>query len=227
MEGAYNSAPPYLEEATSGFKEKHPSVLRSLLRNRGLKRYINKAVASWRGNMANGRGLSPAQVKRALARYERSLVTYAFRLTGDLEQARDIVQETFLRLCVASFERGGDELGRWLFRVCRNQAIDVLRKEGRTASLEEVETTHYPSPEPSPSAIAERREAVDQIMGFLDKLPKKQQEVVSLRFEQSMSYKEISETTGHSVSNVGFLIHTAIKAIRRQVHSATGFRQEA
>jgi len=51
----------------------------------------------------------------------------------------------------------------------------------------------------------------------LDSLPLNQQEVVRLKFQNDLSYQEISRITKLSVSNVGFLIHTAIKTIRRKL----------
>jgi RNA polymerase sigma-70 factor (ECF subfamily) len=54
---------------------------------------------------------------------------------------------------------------------------------------------------------------------LLDSLPKNQREVVYLKFQCDLSYKEISEVTRLTVSNVGFLIHTALKNIRKQVLS--------
>ena len=73
------------------------------------------------------------------------------------------------------------------------------------------------SPDPSPAAQAEHRETASEVLGLVAKLPKNQQEVVRLKFQNGMSYKEISKLTNLTVSNVGFLIHTAIMTIRQQL----------
>ena len=65
-----------------------------------------------------------------------------------------------------------------------------------------------------PGKAAERSDQRIQILGFLDKLPDNQKEVIRLKFEGDMSYKEISQVTNLSVSNVGFLIHAGIKKLR-------------
>ena len=65
-----------------------------------------------------------------------------------------------------------------------------------------------------PRKAAERSDQRIQILGFLDKLPDNQKEVIRLKFEGDMSYKEISQVTNLSVSNVGFLIHAGIKKLR-------------
>ena len=51
-------------------------------------------------------------------------------------------------------------------------------------------------------------------MRLLDRLPDNQQEVIRLKFQNDLSYREISEITGLSVSNVGFLLHVGIKRLR-------------
>jgi RNA polymerase sigma-70 factor (ECF subfamily) len=54
---------------------------------------------------------------------------------------------------------------------------------------------------------------------MLDRLPKNQREVVYLKFQCDLSYKEISEVTKLSVTNVGFLMHTALKNLRKELLS--------
>ena len=63
----------------------------------------------------------------------------------------------------------------------------------------------------------DQRRAVSQILQVVETLPKNQREVIYLKFQSDLSYKEISEVTKLSVSNVGFLIHSAVRAIRKQM----------
>ena len=58
-----------------------------------------------------------------------------------------------------------------------------------------------------------------QILAMIDTLPANQREAVFLKFRQGFSYKEISQLTGLSIGNVGFLIHTAVHTIRERVQS--------
>src|SRR5205814_7704310 len=69
--------------------------------------------------------------------FEMPLLQYATRKTGDMERARDVVQETFIK-----FQRNGaldreDKAATWLFTVCRNRALNVCRKERRMMCLHE------------------------------------------------------------------------------------------
>ena len=63
----------------------------------------------------------------------------------------------------------------------------------------------------------QERESVSQAMQALATLITDQQEVVRLKFQNGFSYRQIAEITGLSVGNVGFLIHTAIKNVRRKL----------
>ncbi len=67
----------------------------------------------------------------------------------------------------------------------------------------------------NPAEAAQREESHSEVMRFLDRLPPNQKEVIRLKFQGEMSYKEISEVTSLSVSNVGFLMHTGLKRLRQ------------
>ena len=141
--------------------------------------------------------------------YERPLVRYATWILGNVESAKEIVQETFLRLCKENPESISDHLAQWLYTVCRNLAFDTRKKEGRMTPLGDVEI--------GVAADLENKQTVSQILQIVETLPKNQREVIYLKFQCDLSYKEISSITNLSVSNVGFLIHTAVRAIRKQM----------
>lgn len=164
-------------------------------------------------------------IRDALAKHQNSLIRYAYGITGDLERARDVVQDTFLRLCRQPREKVEDHLAQWLFRVCRNRALDVLEQENRMTSLNIVPSGIWESPAPSPGHRLEQKDQLQQVSRILEGLSENQQEVIRLRFESGLSYREISEITGLTVSNVGFLLHTALKKIReRMPESGQGSR---
>jgi RNA polymerase sigma-70 factor (ECF subfamily) len=153
-------------------------------------------------------------VKEAVARFEGPLTLYASRLLRDADGARDVVQETFLKLCGSERSEIEDHLAEWLFTVCRNRALDVLRKEQRMSQLREEQVHRCLSPEPAPLERAERQELGQRVLELLESLPVNQREVLRLKFQNGFSYQEISRISGHSVSNVGYLIHAGIKTLR-------------
>ncbi|HXF11399.1 MAG TPA: sigma-70 family RNA polymerase sigma factor, partial [Desulfuromonadaceae bacterium] len=145
------------------------------------------------------------------------LVRYAAQITGDLDRARDVVQDTFIRLCDEKQEKVGPHLAAWLFKVCRNRALDVQRKESRMKTLDQTEINSRAGDGPSPAAALEQREAANEVLQLLGTLSKNQQEVVRLKFQNGLSYQEISDVTNLTVSNVGVLIHTALKTLRQKM----------
>jgi RNA polymerase sigma-70 factor (ECF subfamily) len=156
-------------------------------------------------------------ITAAIALYEGKLVRYATGIVGDIERARDVVQDTFLRLCKEDPSRIGEYLAQWLFTVCRNRALDIRKKEARMSFVDEAELAVSAGATSRPFALLERKEAMDQVMRVLETLPENQREVVILKFQADLSYKEISAVTGLSVTNVGFLLHTALKTIRQRL----------
>ena len=147
----------------------------------------------------------------ALDQYEAQLVRYATWVLRDSETAKEVVQETFLRLCREDPLKLEGHLAQWLFTVCRNLAFDIRKKEARMTPIGDIEIPDV--------SRTDAKEAAAEILRLLETLPKNQREVVYLKFQCDLSYKEISEITKLSVSNVGFLIHTALKALRKHVLS--------
>jgi RNA polymerase sigma factor (sigma-70 family) len=158
-------------------------------------------------------------IRSVLVQYESPLTRYAARITGNIEQAREVVQDTFLRLCSQEPSRVRGHLAQWLFTVCRNRALDVRRKENRMSSNVEIQLEAQPAPDPAPVTVLERKEQLNQILHLLQTLPSNQQEVIRLKFQNGLSYREISSVTDLSVSNVGFLIHKGLKTIRQKLNA--------
>ena len=156
-------------------------------------------------------------LRSLMDRYERPLVRYAAGITHDVERARDVVQDTFLRLLKTDRRPDEDHLAQWLFTVCRNRALDVLRKEKRMHTLSDTYTDSAAAGGPSPAVVASDRETLGRLGTILATLPERQQEVVRLKFQNDFSYRQIAGITGLSVSNVGFLIHSAINTLRKQL----------
>jgi RNA polymerase sigma factor (sigma-70 family) len=171
-------------------------------------------------------GLTPVGdstwLSEVIERFEGPLVRYAARISGDLERGRDVVQETFLRFCREPTVAAGDYLPQWLFTVCRRLALDVRRKETRMNTKRDAAAVcELPARTGSESGI-EHAEQAGQVVQWIDALPANQQEVVRLKFQEGMSYKAIAAITGHSVSNVGYLLHTAVTTLRKRMNADLG-----
>jgi RNA polymerase sigma factor (sigma-70 family) len=167
-----------------------------------------------------------AELRALLERYERPLVRYAQNILGDLESARDVVQETFIKwveLHTLPVVRLGEDppppagedrrTEAWLFTVCRNRAIDLRRKHRRIVPIHPDLPERF-SEEPGPGATLENRELAGSLNQLLQHLSENQREVIVLKFQNDLSYREIAGITELSVTNVGFLLHTGLKKLR-------------
>ena len=153
-------------------------------------------------------------LERTFAEQQLPLTRYAARLLNDPDRARDVVQDTFVKFMAQPPNAINGHAVEWLFTVCRHRALDVLRKEGRMKRFEEGQVERVTAADPRPGRELEHAETHATILRMIDRLPPNQQEVVRLKFQNGFSYKEISRITTLSVSNVGFLIHTAVARLR-------------
>ncbi len=157
---------------------------------------------------------SESWIQASVAQWESDLLRYARHLVGDAERARDVVQETFLKLCQQDRKQLDGHLVEWLFTVCRNGALDVRRKEQRMTTMTLDAVLDSASCDPPPDDAAEQQDESNRVLRLIAGLPPNQQEVLRLKFQHSLSYREISSITGLSETNVGFLIHVGIKRLR-------------
>jgi RNA polymerase sigma-70 factor (ECF subfamily) len=154
-----------------------------------------------------------AWIHAALRRHEKPLLRVAGAICGPT-LAPDVVQDTFLRLCAQPEEEVRGHLAAWLFTVCRNRAVELTRKQGRAAEL--------PDDIVLPSAglqqvTAEREQLLRHALEAMEGLPAQRREVVLLKFSGELSYREIAEVTGLSLSHVGVILHEALKQVRVQL----------
>src|SRR5690606_28250507 len=110
-------------------------------------------------------------------------------------------------------------IAQWLYRVCRNRALDVRRREIRMTALDDRHVESRPDRNAEPASAAHTHEA-DGMLAILQSLPERQQEVIRLKFQGGLSYKEIANVMNLTVNHVGVLIHTGLKALREQLAAA-------
>jgi RNA polymerase sigma factor (sigma-70 family) len=172
-------------------------------------------------------------VLAALDKHERRLTRYAERLLGDLDQARDVVQFVFLRLCEQSPDQLDDRLAQWLFTVCRNRAMDVLRGNGKAVGWDKAAAADGPpfadhdvvgrrdlqslvppySRETDPADSAEQVDLHVLLRSLVDELPASQREALDL-WAEGFSYLEISRITDRQEGHIRVLVHRGLKALR-------------
>ena len=159
-------------------------------------------------------------MRALLEKCEGPLLRYATRITGSEELAREVVQDTFCRLCEQPREKVLGREVEWLYTVCRNRLFEIHRKERKMQALTDFELNTKSAPGESPDARVQLKDDVFTLKDLMKTLPAREQEVIRLKFQNGLSYKEISDITQLSVSHVGVLLHSTIKKLR------SGFKKE-
>jgi RNA polymerase sigma-70 factor (ECF subfamily) len=143
---------------------------------------------------------------------ETPLLRYAFSLTGRRAVAEEIVQEVFLLL----HSRWGevDAPRAWLFRTVRNKAFTHRRDHGREVfSGDEQDALPDGGADEPPEQLILRMEATGALRQLIAELPEMDRRLVTLKYFDDLKYREISEQTGVSISNVGYRLHHILKQL--------------
>ena len=152
---------------------------------------------------------------------EAPLLSYALRLAGERGPAEDVVQEAFMKLH-AEFQ-DVREPRRWLYRTVHNLALNQRRQASKIVPLDgpapdgNSAPTDTADPQPLPDEQIARWEGIGLVRLSLNALDDRSRELVRLKFNENLSYKEISTRTGLTTGNVGYLLHHALKAIAAEL----------
>ena len=158
-------------------------------------------------------------VLAVLDRYEAPLVRYAAGIVGDGDSAREAVQHAFLQLCEQPGELNGRE-APWLFRVCRNKALDLVRLRRRHSHDGETDLAMLAGREPDPAEAIERQDLCGELGRLLADLPCNQREAINLWCD-GFSYREIAKIAALSEGNVRVLVHRGITRLRERMGVAS------
>jgi RNA polymerase sigma-70 factor (ECF subfamily) len=158
-----------------------------------------------------------------LARYQNRLYRYLLRLTANPAVAEDLFQETWLKV-ITRIHRYDERrpFEPWLFSVARNLAFDHLRKASPESLDEPAESggtriARLGDDEPGSLERLLERERRGLLERKLEELPALYREALSLRFEEEMTFEEMSEVLAAPVSTVKSRVHRALSTLRRRV----------
>ena len=157
---------------------------------------------------------------RLIEQYGDRLYWHIRRVVVQHEEAEDVMQETFVRAYTSIADFRGETEGSliaWLYKIATNLAINALRKRKKWvfSSLDSVRgsllTTFEQEAEPSADEIVVR------LQKAILALPTKQRLVFNMRYYDELSFEQISQATGQSVSTLKTNYHYAVKRIKEQV----------
>jgi RNA polymerase sigma factor (sigma-70 family) len=151
-----------------------------------------------------------------VGRYQDALYRHLLRLAGNREQAEDLCQEAFVK-----FYRALPSLdltrpvAPFLFTIATNLWRDSRRPHLTLVTYEEVAATD-PEPETAVLDLLARQ----AILAAMTGLREEYREVLSLRYDQGLSYREIAEVTGATTGTVGTWLRRAVGALREALQGA-------
>jgi RNA polymerase sigma-70 factor (ECF subfamily) len=156
---------------------------------------------------------------RALVeRHSRPLFRLAFRMTGNQQDAEDVVQESFLRAWrqLGRFDERAS-FGTWLYRIATNCSLDVVRSRKRRSADSEVEDPVFalPSGDPTPERVAMSGEVRERVAEAMDELSAPERTAFVLRHFEGMRIEDVSRVLGCQPGAAKHSVFRAVRKLRR------------
>lgn len=159
-----------------------------------------------------------------VARWERPLFRFTYRLLSRPEDARDVCQETFLRILgKADKFRKGARFSTWMYQIALNLCRDHLRRERRwglliaepaESSAENRSDLDRFRADDDPSEEVARREKVAAVTRALGQIPPEQREVLVLKEFEGLKFREIAEILGCPESTVKSRMYYGLSGLK-------------
>lgn len=159
-------------------------------------------------------------------RYSRRIHGYVVGIVGDADLADDVTQQVFVKLSRRPEAYApGTSFSSWLYRVARNAAFDALKRRRNPVPLDELEgevgagrgATAVDSPSVETAEGIHDRDINLLVHRAVQKLEGAQREALILREYSELSYREIAEITGRSLTNVKQDIYQARQFLRAEL----------
>ena len=152
-----------------------------------------------------------------VGRYQSALYYYSLRLTGNPDDARDLLQDVLLVLCrnLSQF-RGDSSFKTWLFGIANYRAMDMLRKRKPTQDLDDLPELEHED-QPSHEQRLSEQQTQLLVQQKLKNLPPEQKLVVELRFYQHFTFDEIADQLAISSNTVKSRFYSALDKLRVQL----------
>ena len=164
-------------------------------------------------------------------RHSHAVFRLAFRMTGNEQDAEDLVQETFLRAYkkIRDFDNRA-AFGTWLYRICANCSLDLLRsKKGRRElqPLDDTEETRswldrVAAPDPSPERLTQSSQITGLLEPALKRLSDMERAAFILRHYEGCDIEEIARTLGVQANAAKHSVFRAVQKLRRALEPAWG-----
>jgi RNA polymerase sigma-70 factor (ECF subfamily) len=150
-----------------------------------------------------------------LERHETEIYRFAYRMTGNPEDASDLLQDTFLRAFKAFPRLPGDANHRaWLYRIAHRQGLNLFRSRRvrKTEPLDEARALHDANGHPE--SLEETRRLARALRQAIRALSPRQRAALLLRKYEGLSYADVAEVLGSTEANARAHVYQAMKKVR-------------
>jgi RNA polymerase sigma-70 factor (ECF subfamily) len=159
-----------------------------------------------------------------VVRWERPIFALAYRVIGREEEARDVVQETFLRAFrgIGNF-RGQAKFSSWVYRIALNLCRDWIRRERRAPILptpegvDVIELAAERGPAESIEDLVARNDLSQAVAELMTRLPEEQRTAIILKEYHGMTFQEIADLQGVPLSTVKTRLYQGLNVLRRHL----------
>ena len=169
--------------------------------------------------------------RELVERHQEQIFGFLMTMVKDRAVANDLFQETFLRVIDAMNDRRGsyNRQGQWLswvMRIARNASIDHLRKQKKWAAVPQGEADAYSfwdmlaDDRPAADEDLHRTEQREWLDAHIQKLAPEQREVLLLRQQTDLTFREIAERTGVSINTALGRMRYALKNLRKMIEAS-------
>ncbi len=161
-----------------------------------------------------------------VSRYSDTIVRFSHHMVGDFQAAEDIGQESFLRAFshIGRLEDAG-KFTTWLYSIARHLCLDWIRARRSTVSMDALEEEGVEvagDPDDRPEHFVETGEMHGHVLAELQRLRPDYREILLMKHVYELSYKEISEVVGLSVSAVGEKLSRVRELLRKRLRKTAG-----
>jgi RNA polymerase sigma-70 factor (ECF subfamily) len=159
-----------------------------------------------------------------IVRWERPIYGLAYRVIGREEDARDIVQETFLRAfrALPGF-KGEAKFSSWLYRIALNLCRDWIRRQKRTPivaapeGIDIIELAAEQGPVESIETLVARKQLSETVAEAMEHLPEEQRTAIILKEYHGLTFQEIADLQGCPLSTVKTRLYQGLSVLRRRL----------
>lgn len=145
---------------------------------------------------------------------KNKLYRFAFRMTEDVEEAKDVVQEVMIRVWRYKKLEKIENVEAWCMRITKNMAIDKIKARKRRFHASLYEVADVSAGERTPYSDTAMKDSYWKINGLIAGLPEKQKQIIQLRDVEGYSYKEISDVMDIDMNQVKVNLHRARQAVK-------------